>query len=115
MPQGTRHYRNAFIERKNAARPAKPLALAQATNASRLHLVQIRTIDMSRKKSPAAKPPLASKPPPATIAPMTPRRKLLALFGLMLLLWIGMMLVIYFSMVYPHRYPQTPPASTSLH
>jgi hypothetical protein len=46
---------------------------------------------------------------------MTPRRKLLALFALMLLLWIGMMLVIYFSIVYPHRYPQTPPASTSVH
>ncbi len=69
---------------------------------------------MTRKK-PAPKPPLASPNPTATIAPMTPRRKLLAIFGFMLLLWIGMMIVIYCAVVYPHRYPPTSPASTSLH
>jgi hypothetical protein len=57
---------------------------------------------------------LASGAPPATIAPMTPRRQLLVIFGLMLLLWIGMMVVIYCAVVYPHRYPATPPASTAV-
>jgi hypothetical protein len=68
---------------------------------------------MSGKKTQGRKPSLASLDPPATIAPMTPRRKLLVLFGLMLLLWIGMMLVIYCAVVYPHRYPQASPASTA--
>jgi len=65
------------------------------------------------RKAAGPKPPLASADPKTTIAPMTPRRKLLVLFGLMLLLWIGMMLVIYIAVVYPHRYPPAPPASTS--
>jgi hypothetical protein len=44
---------------------------------------------------------------------MTPRRQLLIIFGLMFLLWIGMMIVIYCAVIYPHRYPHLPPASTS--
>ena len=78
---------------------------------------------MSRKKSADRRsadrratnpaPPLASPDPPTTIVPMTPRRQLLVIFGLMLLLWIGMMIVIYCAVVYPHRYPHLSPTSTS--
>jgi hypothetical protein len=40
------------------------------------------------------------------------RRRLLIALALIFALWVAMMLVMYFSTVYPHRHPATSPTSS---
>jgi hypothetical protein len=57
----------------------------------------------------AARPDGAGRNVP--IAPMTPRRRLFAVFAFILTLWIAMMIVLYLTTVYPQRHPGKPAAS----
>ncbi len=66
---------------------------------------------MSRSKSPSG-PAIASSAPNQAgsaadlsfVPPMKPRRKLLLVACFIFVLWVGMMIVMYFGTVYPHRH-----------
>ncbi len=67
---------------------------------------------MSRPRTlPAGGANVAAKNVP--IAPMTPRRRLFAVFAFILTLWIAMMIVMYVTTVYPQRHPAKPAAAAS--
>jgi hypothetical protein len=51
-------------------------------------------------------------PDKSSSAQVKSRRLLLIALSLIFALWVAMMLVMYFSTVYPHRYPATSPTSS---
>jgi hypothetical protein len=66
---------------------------------------------MKRGTPSVAKPaPLPPLPPAFTSGNQTrSRRLLLVVAAVIFAIWVAMMLVMYFTTVYPHRYPATSP------
>ena len=68
---------------------------------------------MSPRKPPQRQA-AASAPPPGdgSISQIKSRRRLLWIASLVFAIWLAMLLVMYFSTVYPRRHPATSPAPT---
>lgn len=73
---------------------------------------------MSKTRSRLANPPasaarrgnVVSEPAPLFLPPLRPRKSLMIALGLILLIWMGILLAMYFRTVYPLRHENPRPA-----
>ena len=68
---------------------------------------------MSKKNRDRCSPPPTAPPPgPVTYTTaLKPRPKLLVILSVIFVLWVGTLLALYFTTVYPYRHQRTLPSS----